>query len=610
MNSTDPDPTAPLNSGPNPAKPKKSCAFKIIGVAAASGLLSAALTTVTIVEWSSVVSSRKQAKAAERTAAKEAFVGANGSMTDVYREDIKAYTKILKMDPKDGDAYIQRALAKCYIGEFGSAIIDYNIGLEWGGTKALAFQGRALAKWLLQSTELDSYGAMEDFASAIRADAEEIRPVAQRAVIFYMERGGRKRRFRDYNGAFHDFEKAVAAEPENYNALEDLADMMQKIGNPQEAIIRYGRVIELNPERDRAYFSRGRAKQSLHDFVGALEDYDKALEMNEGHAPYLLDRADLKRIYMHDFEGAIEDYSDLIRSESFLVDAHMGRGDAKRMLEDYDGAMADMNSALGLSPESATAYSWRADIKDDMGDYHGALADYDKASKLDDQLRCAYLNRGITKLWADDLDGALADFEAAISTDSSCGEGYAGRAEVERIRKNFPKALSDCTKAIELDPFEADFYDDRAGIKISSGDIAGAVADYESAGELDPRLFSPRVILYALHVLAGDCQKAEAVQQEMELILYGTAPEVWPTQLGRFLTGAMTETNLMGYAAKGHAGRQATKLCKAHFAIGIKCLAEGQKTEAREHFEKALETDKKQLTEYELAAEALLKLGK
>jgi len=606
----DQSPAAVRSCEPEPAKPKKNRVLKIIGVDAASGLLSAALTTIMIADSSRVVSAQVQVKAGGGAAAAEAFAAANEAMADIYRRDVSDYTKILKMDPRDADAYFQRAAAKCYLGEFASAIADYTSSIESGATNAEAYQGRAIAKWLLQSREADPDGAMRDFASPIQAKSQEPHPALERAITFYLERGGKKRRVQDYEGAFNDFEKAVAVEPDNYNALERLADMMQKIGKFQNAITQYDRVIELNPEQDSAYYSRGEAKQSLHDFPGALEDFDKALEMNEGYAPYLLARAGVKRVYLHDFEGSIEDYSALIRMEFFMGDAYPCRGDAKRQLGDFEGAMADMNSALSLTPERAIVYVWRADIKDEAGDYQGALADYKKALQLDEHLTSGYVNRGIAKLWVDDLSGALEDFEDAMNTGSSDGEGFAGRAEVERRRKNFPQALSDCTKAIEAEPYEADYYSDRASIKISSGDHAGAVADLESAGKLDPKLFSTRIILYALHVLAGDCEKAEATLQEMEFILYGPAPETWPTQLGRFLTGAMTERNLMSYAPKGHADRQAINLCKAHFAIGIKCMVEGEKLEAREHFTKALETNKKHLTEYELSAKAMLELGK
>jgi serine/threonine-protein kinase len=514
------------------------------------------------------------------------------------------------MDSYDADAYLQRATAKCYLGEFNSAIADYSTSLRLGATRDLAYQGRALAKWLRQSMESDPDGAMRDYASAIKANSQEIRPAAQRATSFYMERGAKKRRDQNYQGALADFQKAVTLEPANYNAVEELADMMRKLGNFQGAIPQYDRVIELNPERDSAYSSRGEAKQSLHNFQGALEDFDTALEMNENHPPYLLARAELKRGYLQDLEGAIEDYSALIRMKFFLDDAFLGRGDAKRLLEDFDGAMADMNSALSLSPERAIVYSWRADVRDDRGDYQEALADYETALKFDGHLMCAYLNRGIAKLWADDLGGALEDFEEAIKTDDSSGAGYTGRAEVERRRKRFPQALSDCTHAIELEPYDPAHYEDRAGIKICMADLAGATADYASAGELDPKRFSTRIVLYGLHVLAGDCQKAEAVQQEMETILHGAPPEIWPTQLGRFLTGAMTEKELMSYVTNGSPNRQAAMLYKAHFAVGIRHLAEGQKIESREHLRRVLESNKPHLLEYELAAKALLELGK
>ncbi len=559
-----------------------------------------------IVESSRNVSAREPVKVAEKVGVAKA----KEAMAQIYRKDVSDYTTILKMDSRDADAYIQRAAAKCHLGEFASAIADCTSSIELDATKAVAHEVRATAQWLLQRKGADLDGAIRDFASAIPVHSLKNHPKLQRAFTFYFERGEKMRLEEDYEGACHDFEKAVAVEPDNYNALEHLADMMQRIGQFRIAIVQYDRVIERKPEQDSAYYSRGVAKQSLHDFPGALEDFDKALQLNEACAPYLLTRAGLKRVYLHDFEGSIEDYSSLIRMGLFLGDAYLCRSNAKRLLGDFEGAMADADFAIGLTPDRAIAYVWRADIKDEVGDYQGALADYDTALQLDEHLTSGYVNRGVAKLWVDDLSGASQDFENAMNQGSSDGEGYAGRAEVERRRKNFSQALSDCTKAIEAEPYEAEYYSDRASIKISSGDLAGAVADLEFAGGLDPRLLSTRIILYALQVLNSDCEKAEATLQEMKFILNGPPRETCPTQFGRFLTGATTATGLMSSVPGGHPSRQAINQCKAHFIIGIKCMVEGQKIDAREHMTKAMETNKRHLTEYELAAKALIQLGK
>jgi tetratricopeptide (TPR) repeat protein len=45
------------------------------------------------------------------------------------------------------------------------------------------------------------------------------------------------------------------------------------------AISEYNKAIELNPKLIGSYFNRGSAKDNLHDYIGAITDYNKAIEL-------------------------------------------------------------------------------------------------------------------------------------------------------------------------------------------------------------------------------------------------------------------------------------------------------------------------------------------
>ena len=52
------------------------------------------------------------------------------------------------------------------------------------------------------------------------------------------------------------------------------------------AIQDYNKAIELNPSDAEAYNNRGVAKGKLQDYTGAIQDYNKAIEINPNYAAY------------------------------------------------------------------------------------------------------------------------------------------------------------------------------------------------------------------------------------------------------------------------------------------------------------------------------------
>lgn len=87
------------------------------------------------------------------------------------------------------------------------------------------------------------------------------------------------------------------------------------------AIQEFSKTLEKSPTFYQAYHNRAYAKQNDHDFIGAVADYNKELE--------------LKKI---NFTSA-SDWNDIIYND---------RGVAKYNLQDYRGAISDFESAIKI----------------------------------------------------------------------------------------------------------------------------------------------------------------------------------------------------------------------------------------------------------------------
>ncbi|MEK6809774.1 MAG: tetratricopeptide repeat protein [Nanoarchaeota archaeon] len=101
--------------------------------------------------------------------------------------------------------------------------------------------------------------------------------------------------------------------------------------------------------------SRGVAKINSGYLLGALHDYDTAIELKPDYVNPYYNRGNVK-IDLGDFAGAIEDYNTAIELKSDYANPLYNRGVAKKYLGDLVGAKQDFDKAIRLQPNLATAF--------------------------------------------------------------------------------------------------------------------------------------------------------------------------------------------------------------------------------------------------------------
>jgi Flp pilus assembly protein TadD len=138
------------------------------------------------------------------------------------------------------------------------------------------------------------------------------------------------------------------------------------------------------------YFDSAYFMADLADHYMAVEDYNKAIQLNPNNASAYNNRG-VSKDNLEDYRGAIEDYNKAIQLNPNNAGAYNNRGVSKDNLEDYRGAIEDFNKAIQLNPNDAGAYKNRGVSKRHLEDYRGASEDFSKAGQLDlNMLRKGY----------------------------------------------------------------------------------------------------------------------------------------------------------------------------------------------------------------------------
>ena len=173
-----------------------------------------------------------------------------------------------------------------------------------------------------------------------------------------------------------------------------------------------------------AHLKRGKLLFSKNDFAGAIENYNKAIELRPNWAEAYLQRGTARRMYGQ-LDGAIADYdkaSELdpktTQNNRSVAEAYTNHGQILATNSELENAITDFNKALKLFAANLKPYYERAQARLLLEDFNNALADYDTfitQEKSDPFGRArAYLERGLTKhLLGRDQEGDK-DVEAGL----------------------------------------------------------------------------------------------------------------------------------------------------------------------------------------------------
>jgi tetratricopeptide (TPR) repeat protein len=272
----------------------------------------------------------------------------------------------------------------------------------------------------------------------------------------------------------------------------------------KEAISVLDELIFLDCLNKLSYFHRGVAYYKLKIYVNAIKDFskfisnesdehDKPSRNNEnglGKEPNLRDAyffSGMCKYYLSIYSDAIQDFDKAIEIDPSKSDAYIHRGFAKNFNKDYVGVLFDENKLKELIPNFSFKRYGYHDIKqtiESLDKYNYEIINNPSDSN-------AFRNRGAIKFNAHDYQGAFDDICKAIELNPKDSLAYCFRALIFRnpnFEQDNTKALKDLTTAISISPDVAIYYLERAELRNGSADSQEIIEDCSMALSLDNSL--------------------------------------------------------------------------------------------------------------------------
>jgi len=148
---------------------------------------------------------------------------------------------------------------------------DFNISVRAGTRTALVYESSGV----IYMTRGDLKNALLFLNKAISLDPEKGRAYYNRAMVFDMM-NMKEESIKDYNSAL-EFSPEMTLE-----VLSNRSVLLLETGRFADAINDLDRLIALNRNEYMYFYNRAFARLKLNNIDGAIEDYQKALQLNPG----------------------------------------------------------------------------------------------------------------------------------------------------------------------------------------------------------------------------------------------------------------------------------------------------------------------------------------
>lgn len=414
---------------------------------------------------------------------------------EILKKSIDRISKKLENNPND--ASLLKMRGDCYeaIGKYSEAILDYSKLIKLNPDDAEAYHARGAIYHLhLDKPELaraDFKNELKIHDKKIDLNFDDVESYSARAFINFWY-------FKNNEKAIEDYGMVLLFQPDNIHARLQRSKLYKEIGRVGKSlgdisfiISHYSGLINKNATDIDSLKSRAQIFLEIERYQDALVDYSSLIKLEPEEISHFKSRAKVYESLKRPLD-AISDYTSLLKIDPNDSGAYQQRAWIFRKLEKYSEALADLNMGIKLRPKDAFNFIARGDIYKAMGKKLPAIADYLKACDLDpENYNIKYYVNAEDLSTPEERDfynsKLLELYTKAIAAEPKNISRYKIRAEFyAQDAKTYPKAIEDYTKILEIEPDNVNAINEKLRLLEELNKLAEIVVFLDKILEMDP----------------------------------------------------------------------------------------------------------------------------
>jgi len=291
-----------------------------------------------------------------------------------------------------------------------------------------------------------------------------------------------------------------------------IADALRWLKQPQKAILKYRKCLQVNPDDIEIYTKLAAAYVEAGRPEKVLSQYKKALSIDPLNARIYMNWGDLLTYQLHEPEKAVSKYKLAARLEPGNSNVYCRWGNALIEMNKYEDAASKFQKSITLAPGNISPYiAWGNMLMNHLNNPLDAIDKFQQASKVDST------SAEIYSLWATALvatnqrKSAIKKFKKAISLESENVWIYIDLVHALIQLKRLDEAIENCQTILKINPNSIWGYALWAYALIEQKNPEKAIIQCKKALEIDPNFsFAYAFFGYALAELN---QSEEAIKK-------------------------------------------------------------------------------------------------
>jgi tetratricopeptide (TPR) repeat protein len=310
----------------------------------------------------------------------------------------------------------------------------------------------------------------------------------------------------------------------------------------------------------------------------------------------------LAKGFLGETDSAVRDFEEAIRLDPQFLAAYTAEADTLARADRRDAAKAAFDRAVKQFPSNPLVYNNRGMFFQQSNQPEKAVADLTRSVELDPNYFFAYTNRGVTLMLLDKPEAAEADFTTSLKINPQQPMVYGLRGTARVAEGKFDEAIADHQKALQMVPNHPSAITDLGFAQFFAGRYEDAVRSFEKALEVNPNFTQLQPWRIAALEELG---RKDAAAAEFSPIFDKPAEQRdWMENLVAFQFDRISADQLLAAVAAEEPAKTAQR-AEAEYFIGRKLAQHDHPDEAKDAYQRVLQTGAKHLSAYRGAKFAL-----
>lgn len=369
--------------------------------------------------------------------------GTNEAKNQRYDKALILFNKAIEISPTNVNALVKRGLVNEKLKNYHEAIEDYNSAVNNGYDILLLNTSRARCYYATKQYQ----DAISDLNLLISNQQKSFEALLLRGIIF--------EKMEQYHNAINDLNAAseLHSRIKSKNMIHLHSALYWcyfNLKRYEEAYVESDYIIKNHPSLNIGYTYRGNVLKKQKEYLLAINDYNKSIELkNDDKFSYL------GRAYCYKkserYNESLTDYLHVLKLDTNNKTALAYIPQVKTYLKDYEGALKDCEKFITkFDSNDINVGTSKGIALKHLKRYNESLQVFNKLIEENLKDEVLYNQRADLKLYMNDLDGAILDVNQAIQYNPQYITSYITKAEILYKLENYDEMCDNFNKAIAL----------------------------------------------------------------------------------------------------------------------------------------------------------------